>query len=104
MIISEVFGETPLIRFTHSVPSELFLVGILWLFFRLSLHLVPDWLPQVKIDAGVAAPDRMTPGYLDHLELGEAVATLVERRNSSHTVFTFNCPADLKTVLLERNL
>lgn len=88
-------------RSTHSKCSEPFWVGILWLFFRLSLHL---WPPQVKIDTGVATPDRITPGYLDHLELGEAVATLVERRNSSRPVFTFNCPADLKTVLLERNL
>lgn len=59
---------------------------------------------QVKIDAGVATPERMTPGYLNHLDLGEAVATLVERRNVSHTVFTVNCPADLKTILLEKNL
>ncbi|XP_034735694.1 uncharacterized protein si:dkey-238o13.4 [Etheostoma cragini] len=65
---------------------------------------VPCKLNQVKIDAGVATPERMTPGYLNHLDLGEAVATLVERRNTSHTVFTVNCPADLKTVLLERNL
>ncbi len=59
---------------------------------------------QVKIDTGVATPERMAPGYLSHLDLGEAVATLVERRNTSHTVFTVNCPADLKTVLLEGNL
>lgn len=69
-----------------------------------SLSLFIDWFWQVKIDAGVATPERMTPGYLNHLDLGEAVATLVERRNTSHTVFTVNCPADLKTVLLERNL
>ncbi|KAG9338108.1 hypothetical protein JZ751_027079 [Albula glossodonta] len=65
---------------------------------------VPCKLNQVKINAGVAAPDRMGPGYLNHLDLGEAVAALVERRNSSHNVFTVNCPSDLKTILLEDNV
>lgn len=71
---------------------------------RLTQSLLTVWLWKVKIDAGVGTPERMGPGYLNHLDLGEAVAALVERRNSSHTVFTVNCPADLKTVLLERNL
>lgn len=66
--------------------------------------LTTDWLWQVKINAGVATPERMAPGYLNHLDLGEAVATMVERRNTSHTVFNISCPADLKTVLLEGNL
>uniref|UniRef100_A0A3Q4B811 Uncharacterized protein n=1 Tax=Mola mola TaxID=94237 RepID=A0A3Q4B811_MOLML len=57
----------------------------------------------MKIDTGVATLERMVPGYLNHLDLGETVATLVERRNSSHAVFYVNCPADLKTILLERN-
>lgn len=61
-------------------------------------------LGQVKIDTGVATAERMAPGFLNHLELGEAVAALVERRNASHTVFNINCPADLKTVLLEQHL
>ncbi|XP_029289040.1 uncharacterized protein LOC115009290 [Cottoperca gobio] len=65
---------------------------------------VPCKLNQVKINTGVATPERMAPGYLNHLDLGEAVATLVERQNTSHTVFAVNCPADLKTVLLERSL
>ncbi|XP_068459662.1 uncharacterized protein si:dkey-238o13.4 isoform X2 [Clinocottus analis] len=65
---------------------------------------VPCKLNQVKINTGVAAPERMAPGYLSHLELGEAVATLVERRSSSHCVFNVSCPADLKTLLVERNL
>uniref|UniRef100_A0A8C6PRU2 Uncharacterized protein n=1 Tax=Nothobranchius furzeri TaxID=105023 RepID=A0A8C6PRU2_NOTFU len=65
---------------------------------------VPCKLNQVKINTGVATPERMAPGYLNHLDLGEAVTTLVERGSSSHTVFTINCPADLKTVLLEGNL
>lgn len=58
-------------------------------------------LNQVKINAGVGSPERMGPGYIDHVELGEAVASLVEQRNVSHTVFTINCPADLKTITLE---
>lgn len=58
----------------------------------------------MKINTGVDTPERMTPGYLKNLDLGEAVATLVEARNGSHAVFTVSSPADLKTVLLERNL
>ncbi|XP_029992111.1 uncharacterized protein LOC115420750 [Sphaeramia orbicularis] len=59
---------------------------------------------QVNIDTGVATPDRMAPGYLNHLDLGEAIAALVERRSTSHTVYTVKCPEDLKTVLLDQNL
>ncbi|XP_068168443.1 peroxisomal trans-2-enoyl-CoA reductase [Antennarius striatus] len=65
---------------------------------------VPCKVNEVRIDMGVGTPDHMTPGYLNHLDLGEAVATLVERRNASHTVYTVNSPADLKTILLERHL
>ncbi|XP_060933330.1 uncharacterized protein si:dkey-238o13.4 [Limanda limanda] len=65
---------------------------------------VPCKLNQVKINTGVAAPERMAPGYLNHLDLGETVAALVEKRDTSHKVFNIRCPADLKTVLLERNL
>ncbi|KAI4904465.1 hypothetical protein NFI96_015121 [Prochilodus magdalenae] len=65
---------------------------------------VPCKLNQVKINTGVASPERMAPGYLNHVDLGEAVATLVERRNTSHTVFTINSPSDLKTVILEGSL
>ncbi|KAM4734660.1 uncharacterized protein FYW61_007705 [Anableps anableps] len=61
-------------------------------------------LNQVKINTGVAAPERLAPGYLNHLDLGVAVATLVERGSSSHSVFTVSSPADLQTVLLEGNL
>lgn len=56
---------------------------------------------QVNIDTGVSTAEHMMPNYLDHLDLGEAVATLVERRRSSHRVHTVTRPADLKTVLLE---
>ncbi|KAF6723686.1 hypothetical protein FQA47_018713 [Oryzias melastigma] len=65
---------------------------------------VPCKLNQLKINTGVGTPERMAPGYLNHLDLGEAVTTLVERRDSSHSVFTISCPADLKTVILEGNL
>ncbi|KAM8890951.1 uncharacterized protein AB9W97_011712 isoform 2-T2 [Spinachia spinachia] len=65
---------------------------------------VPCKLNQVKINAGVAPPERMVPGYLSNLDLGEAVASLVERRSTSHSVFTVSCPADLKSVTLERSL
>ncbi|XP_036400363.1 uncharacterized protein si:dkey-238o13.4 [Megalops cyprinoides] len=65
---------------------------------------VPCKFNQVKINTGVAPPERMAPGYLNHVDLGEAVAALVERRTSSHTVFTVNSPADLKTILLEDNM
>ncbi|XP_062861125.1 uncharacterized protein si:dkey-238o13.4 [Trichomycterus rosablanca] len=58
-------------------------------------------LNQIKINAGVGTPERMGPGYINHVELGEAVATLVEKRNLSHRVFSINSPADLKTVILE---
>lgn len=61
-------------------------------------------LNQLKINTGVALPERMAPGYLNHLDLGEGVAALVERCTTSHTVFTISCPADLKTVLLEGDL
>ncbi|KAA0715098.1 hypothetical protein E1301_Tti008851 [Triplophysa tibetana] len=61
-------------------------------------------LNQVKINTGVAVPDRMAPGYLNHLDLGEAVAKLVERRNKSHIIYSVSCPADLKSVMLEGNL
>lgn len=74
------------------------------LFLHLNLHLPTDRPLQVKINTGVDTPERATPGYLNNLDLGEAVAALVEARNSSHSVFTVSSPADLKTVLLERNL
>lgn len=61
-------------------------------------------LQQVKINTGVATPERLAPGYLNHLDLGVAVATLVERGSSSHRVFTVCSPADLQTQLLEGNL
>jgi len=61
-------------------------------------------LLQVKVNAGVATAERMAPGYLNHLELGEAVAALVERRGASHAVFAVSCPADLKTLLPEGSL
>ncbi|XP_018594925.1 uncharacterized protein LOC108926615 [Scleropages formosus] len=60
---------------------------------------VPCKLNQLKINSGVAPPERMAPGYLNHLDLGEAVAALVERTNESHKIFSINGPDDLKTFL-----
>ncbi|KAM9376374.1 uncharacterized protein KZ484_008967 [Pholidichthys leucotaenia] len=65
---------------------------------------VPCRLSEVKINTGVGTPDHMQPGYLNQLDLGEAVATLVQRRNPRHSVFTINCPTDLKTLFVEKNL
>ncbi|KAJ8343915.1 hypothetical protein SKAU_G00312440 [Synaphobranchus kaupii] len=65
---------------------------------------VPCKFNQVTINAGVTVPDRMAPGYLNHLDLGETVAALVERRSSSHAVFTLECASDLKAILLEGNM
>ncbi|XP_032434775.1 uncharacterized protein LOC116729963 isoform X1 [Xiphophorus hellerii] len=61
-------------------------------------------LQQVKINTGVATPERLAPGYLNHLDLGVAVATLVEQGSSSHRVFTVCSPADLQTQLLDGSL
>lgn len=65
---------------------------------------VPCKLNQVNIDAGVSTAEHVVPDYLDHVALGEAIATLVERRRASHNIYTVRQPADLKTVLLEGNL
>ncbi|XP_061077079.1 uncharacterized protein LOC133110969 [Conger conger] len=65
---------------------------------------VPCKINQVIVNAGVAPPDRMAPGYLNHLDLGETVAALVERQSSSHKVFNVECPTDLKAILLEGNV
>uniref|UniRef100_A0A8C6WY66 Peroxisomal trans-2-enoyl-CoA reductase n=1 Tax=Neogobius melanostomus TaxID=47308 RepID=A0A8C6WY66_9GOBI len=65
---------------------------------------VPCKLNQVRIDTGVATAERLAPGFLNHLELGEAVAALVERRNTSHSVFNVNCPADLKGIFVNEHL
>lgn len=64
--------------------------------------LIGPW--QVNIDTGVSTAENKVPNYVDQVDLGEAVATLVERRRTSHKVYTVRCPADLKTVLLEGNL
>ncbi|KAJ8252196.1 hypothetical protein COCON_G00215080 [Conger conger] len=53
---------------------------------------------QVVINTGVAPPDRMAPGFLSHLDMGEAVAALVERQSPSHKVVTVQFPADLKAI------
>ncbi|XP_065272509.1 uncharacterized protein LOC135888684 [Emys orbicularis] len=62
---------------------------------------VPCKLNEVKIDMGVATPERLRPGYVSHLEVGEAVASLVEKGSVSHAVLCARSPADLKTLTLE---
>ncbi|XP_039619384.1 uncharacterized protein si:dkey-238o13.4 [Polypterus senegalus] len=62
---------------------------------------IPCKVNEIKINMGVAMPERMGPGYISHLDVGEAVASVVERRNSSHKVFCVSSPADLKTIILE---
>ncbi|MEE6519847.1 hypothetical protein FKM82_017611 [Ascaphus truei] len=61
-------------------------------------------LNEVKINMGVAPPERLAPGYVSHLEVGEAVASLVEKRLVSHTVLCANSTTDLKTLILEGKL
>lgn len=85
-----MFVTTPLSRFSPLQSQS-----------RLGLKLFSR---QVNINTGVGTPQHMTPSYLNHLDLGEAVAALVERRSSSHAIFTVNSPADLKTAFLERDL
>ncbi|XP_063802314.1 uncharacterized protein LOC134970249 [Pseudophryne corroboree] len=61
-------------------------------------------LNEVKINMGVAPPERLGPGYVSHLEVGEAIASLVEKRRVSHTVLCANSTTDLKTLILEGKL
>uniref|UniRef100_H3B370 Uncharacterized protein n=1 Tax=Latimeria chalumnae TaxID=7897 RepID=H3B370_LATCH len=65
---------------------------------------IPCKLNEVKINMGVATPDRMGPGYVSQLEVGEAIASVVEKRSISHKVLCTNSPADLKTMILEGKL
>ncbi|XP_063293745.1 uncharacterized protein LOC134578687 [Pelobates fuscus] len=61
-------------------------------------------LNELKINMGVATPERLGPGYVSHLEVGDAVSSLVEKRQVSHTVLCANSTADLKTLILEGKL
>ncbi|XP_017948993.1 uncharacterized protein LOC100489732 isoform X2 [Xenopus tropicalis] len=65
---------------------------------------VPCKLNEIKINMGVATPERLGPGYVSHLEVGEAIATVVEKRHVSHTVLCVNSTTDLKTLILEGKL
>ncbi|KAG7473216.1 hypothetical protein MATL_G00093360 [Megalops atlanticus] len=64
----------------------------------------PCKINQVKINTGVSSPGRSAPGYLDQMDLGSAVASLVERGADpnpapAHSVYTLNGPDDLRGVL-----
>ncbi|KAM9301537.1 uncharacterized protein PAF06_014736 [Gastrophryne carolinensis] len=61
-------------------------------------------LNEVKINMGVAPPERLGPGYVSHLEVGDAVASLVEKRRVSHTMLTANSTTDLKTLIIDGKL
>ncbi|XP_075045167.1 uncharacterized protein LOC142104413 [Mixophyes fleayi] len=61
-------------------------------------------LNEVKINMGVAPPERLGPGYVSHLEVGEAITSLVEKRRVSHTILCANSTTDLKTLILEGKL
>ncbi|OCT57366.1 uncharacterized protein LOC108704828 [Xenopus laevis] len=65
---------------------------------------VPCKLNEIKINMGVAKPERLGPGYVSHLEVGEAIATVVEKKRVSHTVLCVNSTTDLKTLILEGKL
>ncbi|XP_028930500.1 uncharacterized protein LOC100681638 [Ornithorhynchus anatinus] len=60
---------------------------------------VPCKLNEVKINMGVSTSERLAPGFISHLEVGKAVASLVEKRSVSHTVLNANSPADLQTLI-----
>nr|XP_060644441.1 uncharacterized protein LOC132783328 [Anolis sagrei ordinatus] len=62
---------------------------------------VPCKLNEVKINMGVTTPERLGPGYVSHLEVGQAVASLVEKRAVSHRVLSAASPADLKALASE---
>ncbi|XP_067853605.1 peroxisomal trans-2-enoyl-CoA reductase [Heptranchias perlo] len=62
---------------------------------------VPCKLNEVKLNMGVATPDRVAPGFVNHLDVGEAIATVLEKKSVSHHVFCVNTPADLKTLIME---
>ncbi|OCT82351.1 uncharacterized protein LOC108715413 isoform X2 [Xenopus laevis] len=65
---------------------------------------VPCKLNEIKINMGVAKPERLGPGYVSHLEVGEAIATVVEKKRVSHTVLCVKSTTDLKTLILEGKL
>ncbi|KAG6940760.1 hypothetical protein G0U57_014109, partial [Chelydra serpentina] len=65
---------------------------------------VPCKLNEVKINMGVATPERLRPGYVSHLEVGEAVASLVAKGSVSHAVLCASSPADLTTLTREGKL
>ncbi|XP_074142262.1 uncharacterized protein LOC141554360 [Sminthopsis crassicaudata] len=65
---------------------------------------VPCKLNEVKINMGVALPEALAPGYVSHLEVGQAVASLVDKLAVSHTVLCVNSPADLQVLTSDGKL
>ncbi|XP_075795942.1 uncharacterized protein LOC142831031 isoform X2 [Pelodiscus sinensis] len=62
---------------------------------------VPCKLNELKINMGVVAQDPGRPGYVSHLEVGAAVAALLEKGSVSHAVLCAGSPADLQALARE---
>eukprot|EP00062_Callorhinchus_milii_P005170 gi/632944365/ref/XP_007887469.1/ PREDICTED: peroxisomal trans-2-enoyl-CoA reductase-like [Callorhinchus milii] len=62
---------------------------------------VPCKVNEMKLNLGVATPERIAPGFVNHLDVGEAMATILEKKCVSHHVICVNTPADLKTLIVE---
>ncbi|XP_069755617.1 uncharacterized protein [Narcine bancroftii] len=58
-------------------------------------------LNEVKLNMGVATPDRIAAGFVNHLDVGEAIGTILEKSSVSHYVFCVNTPAELKALIVE---
>ncbi|XP_027701807.1 uncharacterized protein LOC114031004 isoform X2 [Vombatus ursinus] len=65
---------------------------------------VPCKLNEVKINMGVALPEALGPGYVSHLEVGRAVASLVDKLAISHAVLCVDSPADLQVLISDGKL
>ncbi|XP_044518932.1 uncharacterized protein LOC123236636 [Gracilinanus agilis] len=65
---------------------------------------VPCKLNEVKINMGVALPEALGPGFVSHLEVGQAVASLVDKLAVSHSVLRIDSPADLQVLTSDGKL
>ncbi|XP_072135285.1 uncharacterized protein [Mobula birostris] len=62
---------------------------------------VPCKLNEVKFNMGVVTPDRIAAGFANHLDVGEAMASILEKSSVSHYVFCVNTPVELKALITE---
>ncbi|XP_078010650.1 uncharacterized protein LOC144457191 [Phascolarctos cinereus] len=65
---------------------------------------VPCKLNEVKINMGVALTEALGPGYVSHLEVGQAVASLVDKLAISHAMLCVDSPADLQVLISDGKL